>query len=505
MAESDRPGRRRRLEPRIYVQPNGKYAVCLMVDGRPRFRTLNVRTISEARRQRIVLQTLGELPLSPRLTFAEVAARWLAEFEAKMSAGTRDERTLDLYRSQVRLHLLPRLGRRRIALITPNDVVVVLRELEHEGLSPWTTKRILGALSCVFTFALRRGYISSHPFDRLERDERPHPLPSDQRVLDRSELTRLFAACPPRYQPLLATGAYTGMRLSEVLALSWGDIDFAAGVIHVRYQLARSRRGIPPRRIPPKTRASVRDIPLLPQLAVVLRQHRQRSSFSARRDFVFATGHPFPAPQRLQTGAPPGGGRRRPRPQGSASALPRPAPHLRQPPDRRHPPRRRPSQPHPRPRAHEHDSRHLRAPVRGGAPRRRRPRRAREERVRPAARSRARAAPTARRATLGRPRSAAASTLERAPDPSPLWPAGSVPGSLLLDQDLTSRTCRLNEQRRMSLCTAFHGRYWARTSDPQLVDDDVLDPSRRESPYDANRPLAPSAGRLGWTRLANRR
>jgi hypothetical protein len=58
-----------------------------------------------------------------------------------------------------------------------------MRELRADGLSPWTIKRILGALSCVFTFALRRGYIATHPFHRLERDERPHPLRSGQRVL----------------------------------------------------------------------------------------------------------------------------------------------------------------------------------------------------------------------------------------------------------------------------------------------------------------------------------
>src|SRR5438093_6814103 len=163
-----------------------------------------------------------------------------------------------------------------------------MRELQVDGLSPWTIKRILGALSCVFTFALRRGYISTHPFHRLERDERPHPQRSDQRVLTRSELTRLFTACPRRYRPLLATGAYTGMRLSEVLALSWDDVDFATGVIRVRHQLARGHRGVPPHRIPPKTRTSVREIPLLPQLAGVLREHKHGSRFTAGSDFVFA-------------------------------------------------------------------------------------------------------------------------------------------------------------------------------------------------------------------------
>lgn len=292
MAASSRPDRRRRVARGIYAQPNGRYAVCVMVDGQPRFRTLSAATISEARRQRELLKGIarvGELPISPRFTFAEVAARWLADFEAKVTAGERRDRTLDLYRSQLHRHLLPRLGRRRLTLITADDVVAVMHELQADGLSPWTVKRILGALSCVFTFALRRGYIATHPFHRLERDERPHPLRSDQRVLTRTELARLFAACPRRYRPLLVTGAYTGMRLSEVLGLSWDDVDFAAGVIHVRHQLARGRRGVPPHRIPPKTRACVREIPLLPQLAAVLRQHKRCSRFTSGSDYVFGT------------------------------------------------------------------------------------------------------------------------------------------------------------------------------------------------------------------------
>jgi integrase len=296
-ASTGRAGRRR-VERGIYQQPNGLYAVCLMVEGRPRFRTLSAATLGEARMQRELLQSLGRqcgLPVSPRLTFAGVAGRWLTDFESKVAAGERRDRTLDLYRSQLNRHLLPRLGSHRIALITPDDVVAILRELQSEGLSPWTVKRILGALSCVFTFALRRGYIATHPFHRLERDERPHPLRSDQRMLSQGELTRLFAACPRRYRPLPATGVYTGMRLSEVLALSWDDVDFAAGVIHVRHQLARGRRGVPPYRIAPKTPASVREIPLLPQLATVLRQHKRGSRFIAANDYVFATsaGTPF--------------------------------------------------------------------------------------------------------------------------------------------------------------------------------------------------------------------
>src|SRR5262249_722717 len=145
MAASNRSDRRQRVERGIYEQPNGSYAVRVMLDGRPRFRTLGAVTITEARRQRELLQSLardGELPVAPGLTFAEAAARWLRDFEAKVGAGERRERTLDLYCSQVQRHLLPRLGQRRLALIIADDVVAVTRELRESDLSPWTIKRI---------------------------------------------------------------------------------------------------------------------------------------------------------------------------------------------------------------------------------------------------------------------------------------------------------------------------------------------------------------------------
>ena len=81
---------RRRIERGIYEQRNGRYAACVMVNGKPRFYTLSATTISEARRHRELLQQdarIGELPVSPRLTFAEIADRWVADFEAEVAEG----------------------------------------------------------------------------------------------------------------------------------------------------------------------------------------------------------------------------------------------------------------------------------------------------------------------------------------------------------------------------------------------------------------------------------
>lgn len=113
-------------------------------------------------------------------------------------------------------------------------------------------------------------------------------------MLGRDEIGRLLAACLPHYRPPVATALYTGMRTSELLGLVWGDVDLRGGVIHVSAQLSRAYREAPARRVPPKTPASVRETPLVPQLAAVLREHRRGSTFTARDDWVFGTRHGTP-------------------------------------------------------------------------------------------------------------------------------------------------------------------------------------------------------------------
>jgi integrase len=84
------------------------------------------------------------------------------------------------------------------------------------------------------------------------------------------------------------------MRISELLALTWADIDFSAGVIHVRAQLSRAHQGVPARRVPPKTAAAIRDIPLVRQLASQLREQKRATPCADPTDYLFVTGRRTP-------------------------------------------------------------------------------------------------------------------------------------------------------------------------------------------------------------------
>jgi integrase len=288
--------RRVLVERGIYRQPNGKYAVCFMLAGKPRFRTVAC-DLDTARRQRELLVAAAEagaLAVSPRLRFATVADRWLARFAARVAAGERRERTLEAHRYHVGKHLLPRLAPRLMHTISVDDVAALLTGLRTAGRSEKTAAEALATLHSIVRFAVRNGWIADNPVAKLEADERPHPTGRRQRVLGRDEISRLLAACLPRYRPLLATALYSGLRISELLGLVWDDVDLVAGVIHVRAQLSRAHRGAPARRVAPKTPAAIRDVPLVPQLAEMLREHRRRSPFDAGSDWMFGTGRGTP-------------------------------------------------------------------------------------------------------------------------------------------------------------------------------------------------------------------
>jgi integrase len=222
-----------RVERGIYRQPNGRYAVCVMIDGRPSLRTV-AGDLEQARVERELLREAahnGLLTLWPRLTFGAVASQWLARFERRVATGERRERTLENYRYYLDHHLLPELGRKRIRSLTPADTATLIAALTTKGLAPKTVANALVPLGGILRFARRRGYILDDPLRQLEQAERPRPAPRAQRVLGQTEISDLLRACLPLYRPPLATALYTDMRLSELLALTWADVDFQAHLV----------------------------------------------------------------------------------------------------------------------------------------------------------------------------------------------------------------------------------------------------------------------------------
>ena len=76
--------------------------------------------------------------------------------------------------------------------------------------------------------------------------------------------------------PIWIVALATGMRRGELLGLRWQDVDFERGVLSVR-QTVGALRGKPDVK-PPKTRSSIRDVPVPAEVMAALREHRRRQN-----------------------------------------------------------------------------------------------------------------------------------------------------------------------------------------------------------------------------------
>ena len=294
------PKRRVRIERGIYRQPSGKYAVCFMLDGRPRFRTVgyDLEMARERRRTLMEAARCGVVATAPQLRFERIAGWWLERLARMVATGERGERTLESRRYHLERHLLPAFGGRLMREISAQDVGELIEALREDGRSPHTIAGAVATLHHLMRFAVRNSWIAENPVGRLESYERPRPVPQPPRVLGQQEIARLFGATLPPYRVLIATALFTGMRHSELLGLIWEDVDLCGGLIHVRAQLSRAGGGTPARRMQLKTVSSRRRIPLSPQLVELLEDHRAGSAFKAENEWVFATRNGTPLSQR---------------------------------------------------------------------------------------------------------------------------------------------------------------------------------------------------------------
>ena len=112
-----------------------------------------------------------------------------------------------------------------------------------------------------------------------------------------AELERVLAAPPPPHAAqaerdwwpvmrlLVLTAAMTGMRLGDLRALRWEDLDMAAMKVRVRQSYVRGEYGSP------KSRRSVRAIPLASRLVAEFEEHHKHTVWNQDQDLVLAHPH----------------------------------------------------------------------------------------------------------------------------------------------------------------------------------------------------------------------
>jgi len=282
------------VRKRIWTTRKGEEREAWGVDytdpaGKRKFETFTRKGDADARAAKIKVD-LGKgthVALDSKTTVADVAENWIRRLEA----DGRERSTLAQYRQHLNLHILPHLGRVRLAKLTPERIEAYrdLCLLGENGTGRAEMSRAMARKVLVSLKSLLRGARCGHLVDGIritlkERDKRQIEIGRD--VPENAEIKRLFAATAdqPKKRALLLMAAFTGLRASELRGLRWYDVDLKVGELHVRQRA--DRYGVIGS---PKSKKSRRTIPLDPELLIPALREWKVACPKNELDLVFPT------------------------------------------------------------------------------------------------------------------------------------------------------------------------------------------------------------------------
>ncbi len=214
----------------------GRYIIGRTSNGKTRFGYVYAHTFAETRRL-LVQRKAGLLGQSSVRrarwgTFSEWVSYWM---ESEMRGQVKSS-TYQAYMRQINRYLLPAIGWCELTQVTPGMVRGLVDALREKGLSSATVRSAYRLLAAAMRCALEEGVIAENPCRkiRIQPDEI-----LEQRVLTKTEQERLRGAVFSAEDMPVLVGLYTGMRLGEVCALKWMDIDWERCTITVRRTVQR--------------------------------------------------------------------------------------------------------------------------------------------------------------------------------------------------------------------------------------------------------------------------
>lgn len=173
------------------------------------------------------------LPAGGMPGFGEYAQLWLDSRD--ITAGTRLN-----YKSTLNMYWMPHLALTRVDLITPT----LLRRIVAG--TDWTSSGVkrnaIVKLSAIMRSAVADGLLQKNPAEAMELPKRakkevdPFELAEAERIIDKLYRTEHWPSLI--YAALFEFLFFTGLRISEALALQWDDVNWSKRQIHVRRTIA---------------------------------------------------------------------------------------------------------------------------------------------------------------------------------------------------------------------------------------------------------------------------
>ena len=199
-----------------------------------------------------------------------------SDFIPALQASVKDS-TLATYRARLNIWIIPHLGEQRLSHVAKGDVDDMIAAMQDAGLTDKSVKNCCGVLSRLYREAIEREVVATMPkivAPTVSYKGRPDYFSKEEvkRILREGE-------AEPAITNLLQLAVQTGMRMGELMALEWRDIDWKAGLIGVRRNKVQGKITTP-------KNGKGRDIPVSDDLIAQMKTWRAEQDPPS--SFVFA-------------------------------------------------------------------------------------------------------------------------------------------------------------------------------------------------------------------------
>jgi integrase len=261
-------------------------------DGRRVNRKVVVGTVEQYKNEAAANKAVAALRIeinneTPRtfrpLTVEQLVAHY-KERELRDDCSKKAASTVAIYKSNLDNWIVPRWGSYRLTDVRTTAVEDWLRSLisgkTGKPLAPATKAKIRNMMHTLFNHAIRYEWLERNPITLVRQSAKRQCVPD---VLEIAEIKGLLAELQEPAKTMVFLAASTGLRVSELIGLKWGDFDFDRLEINLSRGVVDGVVGTM------KTEASRKPIPLDSRLAEVVLDWRGRSAYIGQEDWLFAS------------------------------------------------------------------------------------------------------------------------------------------------------------------------------------------------------------------------